>query len=84
MNDLAFLSGQIISQKPMMKCREPMICTAVSRRVHGHPFNLRHVVVINCIGATIVPFYCDASPVSFADRAAISETFIPLNAVVGF
>jgi hypothetical protein len=49
-----------------------------------HQSKLRHVVVINRIRATIVPLYHDASPVNFADRAAICETVIPLNAVTDF
>jgi hypothetical protein len=54
-----------------------------SRQIRRHSFNLGHVVVINCIRATIVPFYCNALPISFGDRATIYETVIPLNAVTG-
>jgi hypothetical protein len=45
---------------------------------------LRHVVVLNRIGLTIIPSDSDSVPNRFDNRAKISGAMIPANAVAYF
>jgi hypothetical protein len=40
--------------------------------------------MVNCASAPVTPFYRDATPINVDDRAAISKTVIPTNAITDF
>ena len=49
--------------------------------LHGHPLNLRHIVMKNGLLAAIIPFDGYARPILFSDGALILLIILPANAV---
>jgi hypothetical protein len=56
---------------------------AAGRFLFRYPFNLAHIVMLNVLLASIVPFYRYTGPIGFGDGALIGTVVLPAQTVTG-